>query len=415
MNTLTKEEVQAVSDLKAGYTLGHADVTILHSLARIALNSLDATPIYQVQYGQQWRDVTKERYEDHRDHGSPTRIVYATPQPVQDSEAQAAPAPINMSDDDIRALAEKYHAVIVCNGTGDYNDNYESVVKFGRALIAVLRPVPKFGVEETYHNMLKEEQGVNAKLAEYSLNKSQPQPTPESEDRKMLKRLAVIMSGNDAPGEIRSLTVTAQSLVDRCKALARGKEKLAATESLALGVKCPFPYGWEELKHRTNQDTLFFSAYMVEGEEVTDLHRDIVDRMVDRLLKVIAACQTDASYSGPTTWNPASLEEVNKRSVREPTDNHIPSREAIIAGGVLVQCPRCDGDSYRLNFNGWPHFWCDKCANETVTIRNVYMEYRKLVDSLGIDISKQPANVRDAMWYGFSLAKSTGTKMTEGK
>ena len=378
MNTLTKEEVQAVSDLKAGYTLGHADVTILQSLARIALDSLGATHIYQVQYGQQWRDVTKERYEDHRDHGSPTRIVYAEP-----------PAPVEQSPEII---------------------GYEH-----RMICGELRPVPKFRVEETYHNILKEEQEVNAKLAEYSLNKSQPQPTPESEDRKMLKRLAMIMSGSDSGGEISALTVTAQSLVDRCKALARGKEKLAATESLALGVKCPFPYGWEELKHRTNQDTLFFSAYMVEGEEVTDLHRDIVDRMVDRLLKVIAACQTDASYSGPTTWKPASLEEVNKRSVREPTDNHIPSREAIIAGGVLVQCPRCDGDSYRLNFNGWPHFWCDKCANETVTIRNVYMEYRKLVDSLGIDISKQPANVRDAMWYGFSLAKSTGTKMTEGK
>ncbi|EBQ9479118.1 hypothetical protein DL079_19525 [Salmonella enterica subsp. enterica serovar Kokomlemle] len=316
MISFTQEELQRIADTD------HVQCGDASAIARMLLASLNSTPIYQVQYGQQWRDVTKERYEDHRDHGSPTRIVYATPQPVQDSEAQAAPTPINMSDDDIRALAEKHHAVIVCNGTGDYNDNYESVVKFGRALIAVLRPVPKFRVEETYHNILKEEQEVNARLAEYSLNKSQPQPTPESEDRKMLKRLAVIMSGSDSGGEISALKVTAQSLVDRCKALACGKEKLAATESLALGVKCPFPYGWEELKRRTNQDTLFFSAYMVEGEEVTDLHRDIVDRMVDRLLKVIAACQTDASYSGPTTWNPASLEEVNKRSVREHEQQH---------------------------------------------------------------------------------------------
>lgn len=35
-----------------------------------------------------------------------------------------------------------------------------------------------------------------------------------------LKRLAVIMTGSDAPGEIRALTVTARSLVQRCKALA---------------------------------------------------------------------------------------------------------------------------------------------------------------------------------------------------
>lgn len=199
------------------------------------------------------------------------------------------------------------------------------------------------------------------KLAEYSLSKREPQPTPESADRKMLKRLAVIMSGSDSGGEISALTVTAQSLVDRCKALALDKEKLAATESLLLEVKCPFPYGWGELKHRTKQDALFFSAHMVEGEEITELHRDIVSRTVDRLLKVISACQTDTSFNGPTTWKPASLEEVNKRIVRESTG--IPSREAIIAGGVLVQCPQCYNDSYRLNFNGLTHHWCDKCAN----------------------------------------------------
>lgn len=202
---------------------------------------------------------------------------------------------------------------------------------------------------------------AEGKLAEYSLSKREPQPTPESADRKMLKRLAVIMSGSDSGGEISALTVTAQSLVDRCKALALDKEKLAATESLVFEVKCPFPYGWGELKRRTNQDALFFSAYMVEGEEITELHRDIVSRTVDRLLKVIAVCQTDASFNGPTTWNPASLEEVNKRILRESTG--IPSREAIIAGGVLVQCPRCYNDSYRLNVNGLTHYWCDKCAN----------------------------------------------------
>lgn len=192
-----------------------------------------------------------------------------------------------------------------------------------RMICGELRPVPKFRVEETYHNILKEEQEVNAKLAEYSLNENQPQATPESEDRKMLKRLAVIMSGSDSGGEISALTVTAQSLVDRCKALAREKE------------------------------------------------------------------------NSHIQWKPASPDEINKRSVREPglqhTDTFPPakgpqippmasrqvvhialhspklpepsSREAIIAGGVLVQCPRCHGDSYRINFNGWVHHWCDKCAN----------------------------------------------------
>lgn len=38
---IIKQEVQAVADLKAGYTLGHADVAILKELARIALASLE--------------------------------------------------------------------------------------------------------------------------------------------------------------------------------------------------------------------------------------------------------------------------------------------------------------------------------------------------------------------------------------
>lgn len=57
------------------------------------------------------------------------------------------------------------------------------------------------------------------------------------------------------------------------------------------------------------------------------------------------------------------VEAMMKNEPYQPTENHIPSREAIIAGGVLVQCPRCYNDSYRLNVNGLTHYWCDKCAN----------------------------------------------------
>lgn len=41
MSNIDKQAVQAVADLKAGYTLGHADVVILNELARIALASLE--------------------------------------------------------------------------------------------------------------------------------------------------------------------------------------------------------------------------------------------------------------------------------------------------------------------------------------------------------------------------------------
>lgn len=50
-------------------------------------------------------------------------------------------------------------------------------------------------------------------------------PAPETAEREMLKRLAIILSGSDAPGEIRSLTVTAKSFVDRCKVLAKERDE----------------------------------------------------------------------------------------------------------------------------------------------------------------------------------------------
>ncbi|MDV1795065.1 hypothetical protein RZR10_15170 [Enterobacter asburiae] len=45
MSNIDKHAVQTVADLKAGYTLGHADVAILNELARIALASLEAEPV----------------------------------------------------------------------------------------------------------------------------------------------------------------------------------------------------------------------------------------------------------------------------------------------------------------------------------------------------------------------------------
>ena len=59
--------------------------------------------------------------------------------------------------------------------------------------------------------------------------KTEPaQVIQETADREMLKRLAVILSGSDAPGEIRSLTVTARSFVERCKTLAQERDQCRA-------------------------------------------------------------------------------------------------------------------------------------------------------------------------------------------
>ncbi|MDI4538236.1 hypothetical protein E6A33_30635 [Escherichia coli] len=63
MSTITKQAVQAVADLKAGYTLGHADVAILNELARIALASLEAEAVADVVA---WSSQNEERTCDVR-------------------------------------------------------------------------------------------------------------------------------------------------------------------------------------------------------------------------------------------------------------------------------------------------------------------------------------------------------------
>lgn len=83
-------------------------------------------------------------------------------------------------------------------------------------------------------------------LQEYRKAAEHPAPQPplitdsvitdSGDDREMLKRLAVILSGSDAPGEIRSLTVTAQSFVDRCKTLANELEYRSSTPGLMPGA-----------------------------------------------------------------------------------------------------------------------------------------------------------------------------------
>lgn len=56
-----------------------------------------------------------------------------------------------------------------------------------------------------------------------------PQPAPDSEAQATLKRLAVIMHGSEV--DLDLLTVTAQSLVDRCKTLSRERDALSDQSS----------------------------------------------------------------------------------------------------------------------------------------------------------------------------------------
>lgn len=91
-----EENVQAVFDLKAGYTLGIADVEILKRVARIALAAMDCEPVYQYQSGVYnddngetdwyWDDCDKGFYEQYAHDRR--RILYRHAQPVVPDDVQ---------------------------------------------------------------------------------------------------------------------------------------------------------------------------------------------------------------------------------------------------------------------------------------------------------------------------------------
>lgn len=93
---IIKQEVQAIADLKAGYTLGHADVAILNELARIALASLEAEPygyVHKAAYEQAGSCGLSGDHEAYRDSSTHIAVYTAPPAPV------SVPDAMEMDDD----------------------------------------------------------------------------------------------------------------------------------------------------------------------------------------------------------------------------------------------------------------------------------------------------------------------------
>ena len=113
MSTITKQAVQAVADLKAGYTLGHADVAILNELARIALASLEAEkiaePVAKVEtVGVCW----------YADNGVPRKPAVGT------ELYSAPPAPVSVPDDE----QCKPHPVMAVKGELGFLDHFDRII-----------------------------------------------------------------------------------------------------------------------------------------------------------------------------------------------------------------------------------------------------------------------------------------------
>ncbi|WP_161622943.1 DUF551 domain-containing protein [Enterobacter roggenkampii] len=97
MSTITKQAVQAVADLKAGYTLGHADVAILNELARIALASLEAEAVC----------VIDQSNLDYLKSGADADVWPASRKEMGDVllYRAAPPAPVSVPDEDLLHMA----------------------------------------------------------------------------------------------------------------------------------------------------------------------------------------------------------------------------------------------------------------------------------------------------------------------
>ena len=80
MSTITKQAVQAVADLKAGYTLGHADVEIIQQMALDAVALLDELEAKDATIAFQQREIRTLLVR--------LRMPIAPPQPGKESECE---------------------------------------------------------------------------------------------------------------------------------------------------------------------------------------------------------------------------------------------------------------------------------------------------------------------------------------
>ena len=110
MSNIDKHAVQAVADLKAGYTLGHADVAILNELARIALASLEVEPVAYMYKDNLHADA---RFSLHTRFGNWSQEDINEYEITEIPLYTAPPAPVAMKDHQIRELVNELRDIAV--------------------------------------------------------------------------------------------------------------------------------------------------------------------------------------------------------------------------------------------------------------------------------------------------------------
>lgn len=167
MSTITKQAVQAVADLKAGYTLGHADVAILNELARIALASLEAEAS-----GRNPVLAYADSYRNMANHGVESIPVWSVITDLERNIAPlftAPPVPVSVPD---------YPETLPCPVT--------------------LEPGLKFGKGVSTRTML----GALQRRAEFHAELEAMTPEQRAEHDAGMKEFAAMLQGDDGKPEL---------------------------------------------------------------------------------------------------------------------------------------------------------------------------------------------------------------------
>ncbi|EDX4491369.1 hypothetical protein AHR05_004739 [Salmonella enterica subsp. salamae] len=345
MNTLTKEEVQAVLDLKAGYTLGHADMTILHGLARIARAYMDIKPPMSVEEEQK----SSAAYMAGEGRPNDTIPSNASPQGMQVDIEMLASAlrnvPLAPSDSQgttrtrvvkhqitgsmAKDIALKLGAELNDEEADIFADGYNAAVLNAEPLRAIQTAPALDFLNKNAAPLHATPKGNRLRIAEGEFAAYFPQERPVSGAR---------VIAWDESGHLLGIGFCRDTRESGIAIIVEGKKY----DSNHIIHWCNYPAIPEGLNIRA------IAALRAAVRNQWLKSDNFADKVYWKSMHSIAN---------------EIVEAMMQNEPHQPTDTHIPSREAIIAGGVLVQCPRCHGDSYRLNFNGWDHHWCDKCAN----------------------------------------------------
>lgn len=138
MAEFTKEEqIQAIYDLKVGYTLGHADIAMLKAMARQLLASIEQTPVHLRPFGDDGETFVACDGNDERDI-----TLYTAPKILQPALVSVPEVvgwedvPEEITEDDIALASAWAHGFNQCRAamlqgdetvTDNTNQQFESL------------------------------------------------------------------------------------------------------------------------------------------------------------------------------------------------------------------------------------------------------------------------------------------------